>query len=234
MPAHGQPEVAGRLHRHARLATTRRRVRAKSTSGVELNRSGRPCPWATGPRTPASRGTQTAPRRVSVEHPKDDPYALDQAARRRSETVPMGSHHRCWRGESSRPLSPAHRPERARLVRSAKFQGTRWQALLNRQFLPGRLAILESSDASRGLEELSASLPIIRAIRPQRPVIDGGLALSFNEQTQISPERDLLNNPYIRWSLMIVGVSIGFLVLDIMMRRPLLRELASCAAAVEP
>ncbi len=99
--------------------------------------------------------------------------------------------------------------------------------VLKRQLLPGRLAILESSDSLRGLEKLSLTLPIIRAIRLLRPAIDGGLTLSVHAQTHLTLEKDLLNNPYIRWGLMIVGVSIGFLILDIMMRRPLLRELAA-------
>ncbi len=47
-----------------------------------------------------------------------------------------------------------------------------------------------------------------------------------NEQSQVSVEKDLLNNPYVRWGLMLIGVAISFLVLDIMLRRPLLRELA--------
>ena len=50
--------------------------------------------------------------------------------------------------------------------------------------------------------------------------------MSVNTQTQVVQEKDLLSNPYIRWGLMIVGLAIGFLMLDIMMRRPLLRELA--------
>ncbi len=48
----------------------------------------------------------------------------------------------------------------------------------------------------------------------------------LNEHTSSSPERDLLSNPYVRWGLMLVGIFIGFLALDIMLRRPLLRELA--------
>lgn len=47
-----------------------------------------------------------------------------------------------------------------------------------------------------------------------------------NEQTQVSAERDLLTNPYVRWGIVLVGVSMGFLALDMMLRRPLLRELA--------
>ena len=50
--------------------------------------------------------------------------------------------------------------------------------------------------------------------------------MSVNTQTQVVPEKDLLSNPYIRWGLMIVGLAVGFMMLDIMMRRPLMRELA--------
>lgn len=51
--------------------------------------------------------------------------------------------------------------------------------------------------------------------------------MSVNVQTQMAQEKDLLHNPYIRWGLLIVGIAVGFLALDVMMRRPLMRELAS-------
>lgn len=50
--------------------------------------------------------------------------------------------------------------------------------------------------------------------------------MSLNTQTQVVPEKDLLTNPYIRWGLLIVGLALGFMMFDILMRRPLLRELA--------
>ena len=51
--------------------------------------------------------------------------------------------------------------------------------------------------------------------------------MSVHDSTQTSAEKDLLNAPVVRWGLVLVGISIGFLALDIMLRRPLMRELAS-------
>ena len=51
--------------------------------------------------------------------------------------------------------------------------------------------------------------------------------MSLHDTTQTSAEKDLLNAPIVRWGLVLVGIAIGFLALDIMLRRPLMQELAS-------
>lgn len=51
--------------------------------------------------------------------------------------------------------------------------------------------------------------------------------MSLHETPQSSAEKDLLNAPVVRWGLMLVGIAIGFLVLDVMFRRPLMQEMAS-------
>ena len=51
--------------------------------------------------------------------------------------------------------------------------------------------------------------------------------MSLHDTTQTSAEKDLLTAPIVRWGLVLVGIAIGFLALDIMLRRPLMQELAS-------
>jgi hypothetical protein len=69
--------------------------------------------------------------------------------------------------------------------------------------------------------------PLFWAFRPRDGRLSGGLALSVYDSTQTSAENDLLNAPVVRWGLVLIGIAIGFLTLDIMLRRPLVRELAS-------
>ncbi len=67
---------------------------------------------------------------------------------------------------------------------------------------------------------------MIPGLRPESAIFEGGMTLYVHDQSEMSQEKDLLNNPYVRWGLMLVGMAICFLALDILLRRPLLRELA--------
>ncbi len=51
--------------------------------------------------------------------------------------------------------------------------------------------------------------------------------MSRQEYPQASVERDLMTIPVVRWGLTLVGIAIVFLAIDILLRRPLMHELAS-------
>ena len=51
--------------------------------------------------------------------------------------------------------------------------------------------------------------------------------MSLNATPQSSVEKDLMNMPIVRWGLMLIGIAIAFLAMDILLRRPLMKELAS-------
>ncbi len=51
--------------------------------------------------------------------------------------------------------------------------------------------------------------------------------MSLNAHTDSSVEKDLMNVPLVRWGLMLIGIAIAFLAMDILLRRPLMNELAS-------
>jgi hypothetical protein len=40
-------------------------------------------------------------------------------------------------------------------------------------------------------------------------------------------EKDLMNLPMIRWGLTLIGIAMAFLAMDILLRRPMMIELAS-------
>jgi hypothetical protein len=69
--------------------------------------------------------------------------------------------------------------------------------------------------------------PLFLVFRPLLGRLSGGLALSLPETPRSSAEKELLNTPIVRWGLLLVVIAMGFLTLDIMLRRPLVRELAS-------
>ena len=49
----------------------------------------------------------------------------------------------------------------------------------------------------------------------------------LNDTSHSSVEKDLLSIPIVRWGLMLIGVAFAFLAMDILLRRPLMNELAS-------
>lgn len=51
--------------------------------------------------------------------------------------------------------------------------------------------------------------------------------MSLNSTPQSSVEKDLMNTPVVRWGLVLIGIAFVFLAMDILLRRPLLNELAS-------
>lgn len=51
--------------------------------------------------------------------------------------------------------------------------------------------------------------------------------MNLNDTPSSSAEKDLMNAPVVRWGLMLIGIAFVFLAMDILLRRPLLNELAS-------
>ncbi len=51
--------------------------------------------------------------------------------------------------------------------------------------------------------------------------------MSLKTHTDSSMEKDLMNTPIVRWGLALTGIAIVFLAMDILLRRPLMNELAS-------
>lgn len=51
--------------------------------------------------------------------------------------------------------------------------------------------------------------------------------MSLNATPHSSVEKDLVNIPVVRWGLTLIGIAIAFLAMDILLRRPLMNELAS-------
>lgn len=51
--------------------------------------------------------------------------------------------------------------------------------------------------------------------------------MSLNDAPHSSVEKDLMNIPIVRWGLMLIGIAFVFLAMDILLRRPLMNELAS-------
>lgn len=51
--------------------------------------------------------------------------------------------------------------------------------------------------------------------------------MSLNAPPHSSVEKELMNIPVVRWGLTLVGIAIAFLAMDILLRRPLMQELAS-------
>lgn len=71
---------------------------------------------------------------------------------------------------------------------------------------------------------------LVRFFRPsglRKTGFQEGHALSLNDTPRSSVEKDLMNTPLVRWGLMLFGIAISFLALDILLRRPLMNELAS-------
>jgi hypothetical protein len=55
----------------------------------------------------------------------------------------------------------------------------------------------------------------------------GGVALLISGHDQSSATNEFVASPAFRWSMLFVGLATGFLGMDIMVRRPMMRELAS-------
>ena len=51
--------------------------------------------------------------------------------------------------------------------------------------------------------------------------------MSLKAHTDSSVEKDLMNLPVVRWGVALTGIAIAFLAVDILLRRPLMNELAS-------
>lgn len=51
--------------------------------------------------------------------------------------------------------------------------------------------------------------------------------MSLNDTPQSSVEKDLMNIPVVRWGLILIGIATSFLAMDVLLRRPLMKELAS-------
>lgn len=98
---------------------------------------------------------------------------------------------------------------------------------LNRQFLRGPMGDIGErirlAAIAKTANDSSASFGL--------PVcydrLTGGLALILNDAPHPSVEKDLMSIPMIRWGLMLIGTAIAFLAMDILLRRPLMTELAS-------
>ena len=69
--------------------------------------------------------------------------------------------------------------------------------------------------------------PLFSAFRSAWDRLSGGHALLLNETPQSSVEKDLLSIPIVRWGLMLIGIAFACLVMDILLRRPLMNELVS-------
>lgn len=77
------------------------------------------------------------------------------------------------------------------------------------------------------IARLPLTRPLFWAFRPADGPLSGGHALSLHETSPASAEKELLNMPAVRWGLILVSIAIGFLAMDIVLRRPLMQELAS-------
>lgn len=51
--------------------------------------------------------------------------------------------------------------------------------------------------------------------------------MSLTAHVDSSVEKDLMNIPVVRWGLALIGIAIAFLAMDLLLRRPLMNELAS-------
>lgn len=98
---------------------------------------------------------------------------------------------------------------------------------LNRQFLRGRVGDIGERIRMATTAKSACDSSAFSAFRSVPDRLSGGSALLLNDAPQSSVEKDLINLPIVRWGLMLIGIGMMFLAMDILLRRPLTRELAS-------